>query len=969
MSANPRTSAGVQTAAEFLRLLWPADPELGGHINVWTLQNRKSYWFNVHNTDGAAATIERLAQRADTYVGTALIDLKARKIQEAIDNRGDVNIKAIRGTNASAIAIPGVWVDLDIGGPIHGKAHKNSKLPPTIEDALALIGEAMPLPPTMVIDSGHGLYGWWLFQEPWQLENDADREEAANLVYRLQETVRDKARAHDWDVDGTADLARVLRCVGSINRKLEPVAVRVLTLDETRRYQPDDFERYLVDVEWRRIIADPVDLSSELPEVELDLLQLKPWIKKLIRDGNEWQEDKNAWRYGSRSQAVWRVINEMVEDGCDDDTIAAVLLDDRYRISENPLEKGRRARAFIAREIGKARKKQDSKPPEPTLDMSDGGFSPKGPRLVGAPTRSRHPSGTDSHVRPVDSAQLLEIDAGILDLPVVTAQAWSAINQANEREPFLFRYGGIPVRVERDDEARPILRELTVDHVRHELARVVRFYTVKVSTTEGEDGEKKQHKSKKTTLPPSHVCRDVLATRDQPLPIVTRITECPVFAADGSLQTTPGYHAASRTYLAIPPELVIPEVSDSPTSGDVTRAAGLILEDLLGDFPFVSPADLANIVALGLEPFVRAMILGPVPMHGVEAPVPGSGKGLLADAITRPSCGRTVGAIAQAKDDDEWRKRLTSLLERGFPVIQIDNVTRPLESGSLSMALTIPTWTDRILGQTRTISIPVRCSWVVTANNPTYSTEMARRTVRTRIDPRSDRPQDREGWKHEELLSWVDEHRGELIWAFCTLVRSWVAAGCPKFSGKALGSYERWSHVIGGILEHAGIEGFLANQADFYDLADVEAAIWRAFVATWWEKHQDKEVGTADLFPIAVATDGLELGNGQERQQKTRFGRLLGQQRDRVINGYRVTPSRISHKVQMWRLLPTDPGGLGDVGGDIHTPPHTRDFYDDIDTGENNPPNPPQPPRRCSGCGEGIAADTTLCESCAEVTA
>ena len=77
------------------------------------------------------------------------------------------------------------------------------------------------------------------------------------------------------------------------------------------------------------------------------------------------------------SQAVWRVVNEMVEAGLADATIAAVLLDARYKISENPLEKGRRARAFVAREIGKARKYQENKPPEERFTFSDDDyFSP-----------------------------------------------------------------------------------------------------------------------------------------------------------------------------------------------------------------------------------------------------------------------------------------------------------------------------------------------------------------------------------------------------------------------------------------------------------------------------------------------------------------------------------------------------------------------------------------------------------------
>ncbi len=561
------------------------------------------------------------------------------------------------------------------------------------------------------------------------------------------------------------------------------------------------------------------------------------------------------------------------------------------------------------------------------------------------------------------------IDASVQDLRVITPQAWSAICQANLARPSLFRHGGVPVRVERDDEGRPILRELTLDHIRHTLARVAEFYTEKVE---------RRQRVRKVVLPPVHVCKDVLATPNAPLPVVTRVTECPVFSADGELQTTPGYDAGSRTYLAIPADLVIPPVPSAPSSEDVRRARTLIVDEMLGDFPFVSHSDRANIIAGGLEPFVRGMIAGPLPLHGIEAPVPGSGKGLLTEAILRPSCGRNVGAIAQAESEEEWRKRLTSVLLRGFPAVQIDNVNRPLESGSLSMVLTIPTWTDRILGQTRTVSIPVRCSWFVTANNPTFSTEMARRTVRTRIDPRCDRPQDRGGWRHPELLAWIDDRRGELIWAFCVLVRTYVTAGRPKFSGKALGSYERWSHVIGGILEHVGIPGFLDNQGDFYDLADVEAAVWRAFVASWWDKFQDQVVGTNELFPIAVDTDGLDLGTGNERSQKTKFGKALGQQRDRVISGYRVTYVGEVRRAGRWRLLRVNVENVDERSGltshahesgerSESTGPEGETFTDvhnvhtDPAEGDGASATP-----SCFGCGGVVDTGGLMCSSCTE---
>jgi hypothetical protein len=489
---------------------------------------------------------------------------------------------------------------------------------------------------------------------------------------------------------------------------------------------------------------------------------------------------------------------------------------------------------------------------------------------------------------------LPEIYADEQDLRVITGEAWDALAAANEDEPFLFRQGGALVRVETADGGKPIFRELALSVARHELARAAVWW--------GMRGPKAE-KVRKVVVPPDVVCQDVLATPSPPLPEVIRITESPVFGPDWAIRITSGYHASARAYCAIPDDIRIPLVAEMPTPEDVARATALILHDLFGDFPFEKPADQAHAVALFLQPFVRDAINGPTPLHVVESPTMGTGKGLLVDAALRPSCGRGVAVMAQCRDGDEWRKRITAALRGGHAAVQIDNVTLALDSGELAMAITIPYWSDRLLGSSQTVSYPVRCAWALTANNPVLSTEMARRSIRIRLDSKTDRPWEREQFRHKELMGWVDDHRGELIWAGLTMVRSWVNAGCKPHSGKALGSFEAWSRVIGGILEHIGMEGFLGNLSEFYEVADTEGAALRSFIDAWWDEHGRDRVGVAELFQIAVRVEGISLGQGNDNSQKAEFGRLLAKQRDRVIGEFTVKHAGKVHGSQKWTLV------------------------------------------------------------------
>lgn len=473
---------------------------------------------------------------------------------------------------------------------------------------------------------------------------------------------------------------------------------------------------------------------------------------------------------------------------------------------------------------------------------------------------------------PDDAAALPEIDAGNLILREVSELAWKAVMRANE-PPFLFRYSGVPARVEQHEHEPPITRALTDDRLRHVLARVADWYKW-AKTADGF--------ARRDALPPVHVVRDMLAAPEQPLPALVSIIEAPAFAADGSLHERPGYHEPGRTFYAPTRGFVAPPVPTSPTAEDVTRARALIADELLGDFPFVDDAERAHAIALLLLPFVRGLIDGPTPLHLIEKPSPGTGASLLADVLTYPAIGRAAPAMTEGRDEDEWRKRITAKLTTGTGVVLIDNLRRRLDSASVASVITSTVWEDRILGKSENVLIPVRCAWVATGNNPALSSELTRRTIRIRLNAQTDRPWLRTSFHHPNLRAWASEHRGDLVWAALTLARGWIVAGRPEPECATLGMFEGWTRVIGGILAHAAIPGFLTNLSQFYDESDTEGAEIRVFLSAWWERKEAGQISVADLFPIATAPNSmLDLQSKTEQGQKVRLGRLLHALKDR----------------------------------------------------------------------------------------
>ena len=192
-------------------------------------------------------------------------------------------------------------------------------------------------------------------------------------------------------------------------------------------------------------------------------------------------------------------------------------------------------------------------------------------------------------------------------------------------------------------------------------------------------------------------------------------------------------------------------------------------------------------------------------------------------------------------------------------------------------------WQDRWLGRSEMIHVPVRCAWLATGNNPALSNELARRSIRIRLDAKVDRPWLREHFKHPDLREWVRTHRAELIWAALTLGQAWIAAGRPE-ARPLLGMFEDYCNIMGGVLSVAGIPGFLGNLDEFYTASDAEGNAWRAFVASWADRYGTRDVGVVDLWKIVDPTDGadpidLQLGDGTERSQKTRLGLRLADAR------------------------------------------------------------------------------------------
>lgn len=506
-----------------------------------------------------------------------------------------------------------------------------------------------------------------------------------------------------------------------------------------------------------------------------------------------------------------------------------------------------------------------------------------------AVTLGRHlPIGFD---RPSPPLAVMRADEG--DLAQASDRAWSLLFASN-RKPWLFRAGGIPSWVIPDDEGRPMAVAVSEERLRHMLAKLAHWRRLS------------RNGDLVPAPPPTALVKTLLATPDPDPPVLAGIVTTPVFGRNGTLLTEPGYHPDARLLYQAMPGFAVPHIPDCPTPEQIGAARMLLIDDMLGDFPFTSHAERAHAIALLLLGFLRAMIDGPTPLHLIEKPSPGTGATLMVDAIATVLTGAGASVMTEGREDEEWRKRLTAKLRQIPALVLIDNLRHTLDSAALAAALTAPFWEDRILGVSETTRLPVRCIWIATGNNPELSNEMARRVIRIRLDARTDQPWRRESFRHPDLMGWVRANRPRLVAACLTLCSAWVAAGRP-LGAQAIGGFESWSRIMAGVLEVAGIEGFLGNLDEMLATADGEGAMWRGFVAAWWERFGTADIGAGDLYELAIACEPpLPLGAGGDRSQRTRLGKALGRMRDRMFNiggrPLRVEAEGTYQGLKRWKL-------------------------------------------------------------------
>ncbi len=830
------------------------DPLFLQHLKILYRGGRYAYYWTPNGAGGAKISY--------WYEASPVHDVPDELFQPGVNAYYSVNTSGVKGNQHTRSRVEDIdavnclYAEFDTG---RDEAKKQVAL-----EMLSIV----PCSPSVVIDSGGGLHAYWYADEPWPLVDDSQRQRCIDVQTAW---VR-----HLPDADQSVhDLARVLRVPGTVNYKPEYApdfpTVQIVEWHPDRAYMWDDLRAEIEDIlnaPTPQTTTTPPPPSANLDDSALLLkAAANPQFAALFAG------DMSDYG-GDHSRADQALCNMLAFwTGKDPER-----MDCLFRMSGLYRQKWER-QDYRDRTILKA------------IADTQNVYSPLGSPAFQAAQAAVAGMLDD---QPDILSGLPFIQTNHRQTREITAEAIAAIvayQQANPSAPLLYVRDATLSRVIRCEVKHNAAGKPLEDS--HKIVAVgpsnLGYVMGRVANWQQLNITKKGNRYVETQVPKALIL-DILGALEWPeFPALVGLSYCPMFTENGTLHQEQGYNDNTCVYYAD----AVPLGDITPTPANVQRAKDLI-DEMLCDFPFADEASRAHAYALLLLPFVRDLIDGPTPLHAIDAPTAGTGKGLLAEALAYVGRGHELASAPAGKDDAEWAKSITSWLREGRTHVNIDNIAAPLDSAALANALTQRRWGGRLLGYNQTVSLPVRQVWIATGNNLIFSEEIARRVAYIRLDANMEQPDQRSGFLHPNLLAWVHENRPALVTACCTLIANWFDQGKPLFTDRVKGSYESWAQIMGGILHSFGCDDLLGNMASVRITASTESDTLRNFVEAWAERWDTTPVGAALLITVASYDDDPNGWQGEnllaeictalrEAGRRVQMGKYIARNRGKVV--------------------------------------------------------------------------------------
>jgi hypothetical protein len=318
----------------------------------------------------------------------------------------------------------------------------------------------------------------------------------------------------------------------------------------------------------------------------------------------------------------------------------------------------------------------------------------------------------------------------------------------------------------------------------------------------------------------------LLLRRSGEFPSIKSVSDVPLVLPDGTILLEPGYYPEHGYFL----NTAGIRINLMP----VDTALKLFL-DAFNEFSYQNPkAGFTVTLALILQPFLLPYIDDLTPIYailGSRRAGSGTGKGYLIDLAYRVHKGKPYthdGSMAAT--DEEMGKVLFSALSEGVSHIIFDDIEH-LKHRSLMAAVTSRFFKGRILGVSQRHEVSTGVTWVVTGNAPDIQRDFYRRMIPIHMGVGKARAWERQ-YSNPDIHREILENRNLYLSAAMSIIKHWLDIGQP-LSKKTIRGFDRWSAVMGGILESLGLPHLLEARDGLDQLIEVDNSDLDLLIDFW----------------------------------------------------------------------------------------------------------------------------------------
>jgi hypothetical protein len=169
--------------------------------------------------------------------------------------------------------------------------------------------------------------------------------------------------------------------------------------------------------------------------------------------------------------------------------------------------------------------------------------------------------------------------------------------------------------------------------------------------------------------------------------------------------------------------------------------------------------------------FLERAVLPERPAFFVTAGQRGGGKTTTLQMLFLAATGIHAPAAAWSTSEEEIRKCLFAYLSAGVAAVVWDNIPRgaTISCPSIEKCLTAALYSDRVLGESETRTVPAMTVVLFTGNNIAPRGDLASRSLQVRLAADRPDPENR-SFTQPDPIAWATDQRGNILRALYTIL-------------------------------------------------------------------------------------------------------------------------------------------------------------------------------------------------------